>query len=57
LDAASDSDEKKLKTELNKAEDVTTKKKMLMFKDSDMNTALHFAAKNGNALMVKFIID
>ena len=48
LDAASDSNADVLQSTLNKAQTTKLKKELLTFQDGDLNTALHFGAKNGN---------
>jgi len=49
LDAASDSNFRQLKfTYMESSNTDSIKREMLVFEDSDENTALHFGAKNGN---------
>ena len=57
MDAASDSATEMLKTTFNRMPNENKKREMLTFQDGDQNTALHFAAKNGNVEMCNFIID
>ena len=60
IDAASDSDDKKIIEELRKlresGEDEEMRKR-LTFQDVDLNTALHFGARNGNWKICKEIIE
>ena len=57
LDAASDSNFPLLKRLLDNVEDIELEKYLLLFQDSDRNTALHLGAKNGNFKICNYLID
>ena len=57
LDAASDSNDEAVRELLDKTRNEREMRSMLTFQDGDMNTALHFGAKNGNLKICSDIID
>ena len=57
LDAASDSNAEVLQSTLAKMQSPEGRKKLLTFQDGDLNTALHFGAKNGNWKICQAIVD
>ena len=56
LDAASDSNTDAIKEVLQKCKTEEELKAMLTFQDGDLNTALHFGARNGNVKICQSII-
>ena len=57
LDAASDSNDEAVRELLDKTRNEKELRSMLTFQDGDMNTALHFGAKNGNLKICSYIVD